>query len=201
MFMVFFALVLLALYLPQRAMLQRATQFAADAIATGMSDTWVYYDSDTQTFGRYDSHAELRDGKGGVYVTLYKAVFGGGDTVADSAKSSVEGIDDRENIPVVANGELTFDCSLVNYVVYKEIVVTATRSIEVPVDFSVIQFPSAIEMTVTSKAAVQNGDEFVRSIDLAVDFVNYVREKYPAVDKIFNAVAEAGNKINGFFGI
>jgi hypothetical protein len=202
MFMVFFALVLLALYLPQRAMLQRATQFAAIAIATELSDTWIYYDSDTQTFGRYDNHSELRDGKGGVYVALFNSVIGGGgESVTDSAKSSVEGIDDRENIPVIANGELMFDCDIVNYVVYKEIVVTATRSIKVPVDFSVIKFPSVIDLTVTSKAVVQNGDEFVRSIDLAVDFVGYVREKYPAVDKIFEVVAEAGSKINGFFGI
>jgi Flp pilus assembly protein TadG len=201
MFMVFFALVLLALYLPQRAMLQRATQFAANAIATELSDTWIYYDSDTQAFGRYSDHEELRDGKGGVYVALYNAVLGSGDTVADGAQSIVEAIDDEENIPVIANGELTFDCRVVNYVVYKEIVVTATRSIKVPVDFSAIRFPSAIDMTVTSKAVVQNGDEFVRSLDLAADFVGYVQRKYPAVDNIFNAVAEAGNKINGFFGI
>jgi hypothetical protein len=201
MFMVFFALVLLALYLPQRAMLQRASQFAATAVATEMSDVWIYYDGETQTFGRYADHDALRDDKGGVYVTLFSSVVGGG---VEDGESTVERLDEKENVSVISNGELTVECALVNYVVYKEVVVTATRSIPVPVDFSVVKFPGTINLTVTSKAVVKNGDEFIRNVDIAVDFLKFVREKFPAVNTvgdIFDKVNEAGDKISGFFGI
>ena len=196
MFMVFFALVLLALYLPQRTMLQRATQFSATAIATEMSDTWIYFDADSLTSGRYASHDALRDGKGGVYVTIYKSIFSsfkGGDSI-------VKNIDESENITVIANGDLKVECSLVNYIVYKEVIVTATRSIPVPF-LTLIKFPTTIDLVVTSKAVVQNGDEFIRSVDIAVDFVAYLRNKFPAVNNIFEKVSQAGSKISNFFGV
>ena len=197
MFMVFFALVLLALYLPQRAMLQRATQFAATAIATEMSDTWVYYSEETP--GRYATHGALRSGKGGVYVTLFNSVFGSGP---NGAKTIVENIDNAENIPMIANGDLLVECRFVNYVVYKEVIVTAKRTIStIPIGLSIIQFPNTIELEVSSTAVVQNADEFIRNVDLAVDFVDWVRKKYPAVDNIFTEVQKVGSKIGNFFGI
>lgn len=198
MFMVFFALVLLAIYLPQRAMLQRATQYAATTIATEMSDTWIYYNADTQHLERYANHKDLQRGKGGVYVTLFNSAFGAS---ADGGESIVRYLDTSENIPLIVNGSLSIECELVNYIVYKEVVITATRMIPVPVDFSVIQFPNTIDLTVTSKAVVQNGDEFIRNVDIAVDFVDWAREKFPAMDNIFNSINEAGNKISGFFGV
>ncbi|MDR1131008.1 MAG: pilus assembly protein [Oscillospiraceae bacterium] len=199
MFMVFFALVLLSFYLPQRAMLQRATQFAATAIATEMSDTWIYYDGDSQTFGRYANHGALRGGKGGVYITLFKSIFGGG---SGGAETTIRNLDEKENIPIIANGELTVECEVVNYVVYKEVAVTATRSIPVPIDLSFIQFPRTIDLAVTSTAVVQNGDDFIRSVDLAGDFLYWASEKLGIdLEGIFSKIGEAGQKISGFFGI
>jgi len=198
MFMVFFALVLLALYLPQRAMLQRATQFSATAIATEMSDTWMYFDANNLAPGRYADHSSLRKGKGGVYVGVFRSIFGGG---TDGAVTIAENMDESENIHVISNGELTVECSMVNYVVYKEIVVTATRSIPVPF-LTAIRFPETIDLVVTSKAVVQNGDEFIRNIDIAVDFVGYLKNKFPnSVGKVFDKIDEAGSKISEFFGV
>jgi Flp pilus assembly protein TadG len=202
MFMVFFALMLLSFYLPQRAMLQRATQFAATAVATEMSDTWIYYDVNSQSYARYADHETLRNigsGKGGVYVTLFSSVFGNN---SGNAEAIIRSLDERENLPMIANGELLVECDLVNYVVYKEVVVTATRKITVPIDLSIIQFPRTIELVVTSKAVVQNGDEFIRSVDLAVDFVYWASDQLGInLDGIFSKLSEAGQKISGFFGI
>ena len=202
MFMVFFALVMLSFYLPQRAMLQRATQFAATAVATEMSDTWIYYDVNSQSYGRYDTHEALRNpgsGKGGVYVALFKSVFAGNPGAAEDIMRS---IDEKENKPIIDNGELIVECKVVNYVVYKEVVVTATRSIPVPIDLSIIQFPKTIDLVVTSKAVVQNGDEFVRNVDLAVDFVYWAGEQLGLdVKGIFGKIEEAGSKISYLFGL
>ena len=201
MFMVFFALVMLSFYLPQRAMLQRATQFAATAVATEMGDTWIYYDANNYSYGRYSDYRALTHGKGGVYVTLFKSVFGSDN----DAETIMRSLDEKENLPVISNGDLIVECKLVNYVVYKEVVVTATRSIPVPVNFSIIGFPNApktIDLVVTSKAVVTNGDEFIRNVDLAVDFVYWAGDKLGIdLDGIFSKISEAGSKISGFFGI
>ena len=198
MFMIFFALVLLAFYLPQRAALQRATQFAATAIATEMSDSWIDYNETDQSFGRYNSYDALRIGKGGIYETLFKSVFASG---INGAETTVISLDSRENPPVIENGELKVKCELVNYVIYKEISVTATRSIKVPVDFSLIKFPDTVDITVSSKAVVLNGDEFIRNVDLAASFIKYLGDKYESVGVIFDKVEKAGNKISSLFGI
>ena len=202
MFMIFLALVMLAFYLPQRAMLQRATQFAATAVATEMSDTWVYYDAESLQYRRYDDHAALRSGKGGVYVALFNSVFNNNTGGAETAETIIRNVDKKENLPMIANGGLNVECELKNYIVYKEIVVTATRSIKVPVDFSVIQFPDTIDLVVTSRAVVANGDEFIRNVDIAVDFIYWVADELDIDLKgIFSNISEAGENISGLFGV
>ena len=95
-------------------------------------------------------------------------------------------------------GDLTIECKINNYVIYKEIVVTATRKIPSPVDLSILKFPEEIEITVSSTAVVQNGDEFVRNIDLAAEFVDYIKDKY---NLDFSALSEWLDKAWKFLGI
>jgi len=170
MLMVFLALIMLAIYLPQRAMLQRSTQLAATAIAAEMGDTWVYYDKDNLTYKRYTKFSQLPDAK-----LVYKGLFNSNtNEMANKALAVVKQADKVENIPLIANGDLTVKCDIVNYLIYKEIIVTSTRSIKIPVDFAWIQFPTILEMSVTAKATVKDGDGFVRSIDMGVSFLAWL---------------------------
>ena len=89
---------------------------------------------------------------------------------------------------------------IVNYIIYKEIVVTATRTITMPVDLSFVMFPNEIDITVTSTAVVQNGDEFVRNMDLAADFMVYIAEKYE-LEETFDAVKELCGKFGDILGL
>ena len=97
-------------------------------------------------------------------------------------------------------GELTVEYGIVNYIIYKEIVVTATRTITMPVDLSFVMFPNEIDITVTSTAVVQNGDEFVRNMDLAADFMVYIAEKYE-LEETFDAVKELCGKFGDILGL
>jgi Flp pilus assembly protein TadG len=171
MFMVFLALVMLAIYLPQRAMLQRSTQMAATVIATEMGDTWIKYDKDTLSYSRYGNYAAMKSARGNVYAGLFHPNT---SAYAVKAEGVVKKADEKENIPLIANGDLTVKCDIVNYAVYKEIIVTSTRSIPIPVDFSAIHFPSTLEMSVTAKAVVKDGDDFVRNIDIGVSFLAWL---------------------------
>ena len=175
--MVFAGLVLLAMYLPTRAALQQATQYAATAIATERSDTWLRHDPDSMTYYWETERSAL----GSVYGAVLGALTGNNRDDADNAEQAVE-------------------YGVVNYIVYKEIVVTATRTIPMPVDLSFVGFPSEIPVTVTSTAVVQNGDEFVRNMDLARDLTLFLAEKFNLTDML-DGVAELGEKFTGFLGI
>ena len=68
--MIFAGLVLLAMYLPTRAALQRATQYAATAIATERSDTWLRHDPDALEYYWIHDKDELGNVYGSVLGSL-----------------------------------------------------------------------------------------------------------------------------------
>lgn len=164
MIMVFAGLVLLAIYLPGRAELQRATQYVATGMATARSDSSIDFDKDGYKWVGGDS--EFRN--------VYAALFNTDISSTEARDIIVEKFDSG----FIASGEdMTITCGVNNYVVYKEVFVTATKTVESPVDLSFVGFPETIDMTVTSTAVVQNGDEFVRNLDLTVEFINYLAQK------------------------
>ena len=172
MITIFAGLVLLAIYLPTRAALQHATQYAATAIATESSDTWLFYDTDSMGYYRADKKRQLKH----VYVNLFsgsKDAVEKGNTIVTSMEA--KGVSSKA-------GVLSVDCRVVNRIVYQEVVVTATRVFTVPLKLSLISFPETIPITVTSTAVVQNGDEFVRNMDLAAEFLKYLTEKLGLTD-------------------
>lgn len=187
MIMIFAALVLLSMYLPTKAVLQRATQYAATALATERSDTWLFYNENNM------SYVWKKDNLENVYFSFINI----SDDATDRAETIVKKVE--EGGISVTSGDLTVEYGIVNYVIYKEIVVTATRTIPVAVDLSFIGFPKEIPITVTSTAVVQNGDEFVRNLDIAVDFVKYIDEKYN-IKEAFESVSKLGEKFESFLG-
>ena len=188
--MIFAGLVLLAVYLPERAALQKATQYAATAIATEQSDTWLYFDEKNMEYQWETNKNNLTN----VYVEMFSALFG--KTDGSSAEKIVTRMEDGNIIST--NGELEVSCRAVNYIVYKEISVTATRTVRSPVNLSFVGFPTEIPITVTSTAVIQNGDEFVRNMDIAGDFISYLNDKYSLGLEKFS---EALEKVWDFLGV
>ena len=205
-FMIFAALVLLSMYLPQRAILQRAVQYTATAMSIASSDEWLDYDGDGFS---------VPDKPDQVYVSLFKA-FGEGDEKAVAKKSvkrleeqftllrQLEDLEDRnyDYSGQFVEGGLKVNCEVTNYIIYKEIIVSATQSIPMPVDLTFVHFPRTLDITVSATAVVQNGEEFVRSIDIVVDIVKFLDEKFQISSSgIFENIKEVGSKISGFLGI
>ena len=188
--MIFAGIVLLALYLPTRAALQRATQYAATALATEQSDTWLAFDAADMEYEWITQKNNLPN----VYVALVSSFFKGNS--AEKAEDIVQTMESDGITQTV--GDLTVSCEIHNFVVYKEIVITATRTIPMPVNLSFVKFPIEIPITVTSTAVVQNGDEFVRNIDIAADFISYLQEKY---NLPFDRLSEYINQAWEFLGV
>lgn len=190
MMMIFAGLVLLAMYLPIRAALQRETQYAATVLATESSDTWLQFDTSAMEYTWLKNLPPEKN----VYAALISSFFkGDAGTEAEAIVEHMEG----DGLFRRA-GDLTVECEIVNYVIYKEIIVTATRAIPVPVNLSFVHFPTEIPITVSSTAVVQNGDEFVRNIDIAKDFLSYLDEKY---DLHFDEISKYINEAWEFLGI
>lgn len=192
MMMIYLGLVLLAMYLPTRALLQRATQYAATALATEQSDTWLRYDDKGMKY----YWVTKKDNLDNVYVALFSSISSkkdGGE--ADSIVSYI-----AEQSIQATPGKLEVEYAVNNYVIYKEISLTATKTIPIPIDLSFVRFPTEIPVTVTSTAVVQNGDEFVRNMDIAVDVAKWLDAKYKISD-MFSKVGELFNKATGFLGI
>ena len=183
MIMIFAALVLLAMYLPVRSTLQRATQYAATAIATGKSDAWLIYESGPMRF-------EWKTEKDNVYFSLFSEKL----LTGEDEKKAEEIINHFEKKSLVGpRGKLDVEVGAVNYIVYKEIVVTATRSVSLRgdlfLDLSFVRFPGDLVITATSTAVVQNAEEFIRNVDIIVDAAAYFGLNVGEIGKLFSSVA------------
>lgn len=189
--MIFAGLVLLSMYLPTRAVLQQATQYAATAIATEKSDTWIFFDENNMEYYFEKDKSRLDN----VYITLIKSILLNDDK--QKSKTIVENI---ENSKIsTTSGDLKIEFGIINYIIYKEIIVTATRTIPSVVNLSFVGFPKEIPITVTSIAVVQNGDEFVRNMDIAVDLTKYIDDKYN-ISEVFSGVTDFLDKFKSVFG-
>jgi len=189
MIMIFAGLVLLAVYLPTRAALQRATQHAASAIATERSDTWLFVGQDS-----LDLYWETqKDNLDNVYSALFAS------SVVARIKGIIIAIGTEAKGISSKSGEIDARCEVVNRIVYQEIVVTARREFTIPVNLSFIGFPEVIPITVTSTAVVQNGDEFVRNMDLAAEFLGYLSEKLE-LNGVADKIGSYWNEAAVFFG-
>ena len=192
--MIFAGLCLLAMYLPTRANLQYATQYAATALATQKSDTWLYFDTEDMSYKWYGSRGDLPN----VYRAVFASIGAGGEDEADNAEVIVARAEQQG--VAIPKGKLTVEYSVINYVVYKELRVTATRAIPSPVNLEFIGFPSEIPVTVTSTAVVLDGDEFVRNMDITRDITLELAEKFHLKDA-FDKVKELMGKFNDVLGI
>jgi len=189
MIMIFAALVLLSTYLPTRAVLQRATQYAATAIATENSDTWLFYDESSMSYYFETDKRKLKN----VYAELFTA----DDDVQSKAETIVKEIESRSISRTV--GTLSVESYIDNKLLYKEAIVTATREFTMPVNLSLIGFPETIHVTATSTVAVQNANEFVRNVDIANDFASYIAKRYD-LENISEAISSFGERISAMLG-
>jgi len=187
--MIFAALVMLSVYLPSQAVLQRATQYAATAIATEISDTWLFFDDNSMSYYRHNNKESL--------VNVYSSLF------ADDSKLMLKGENIATNVEARSisskTGELTVECQINNMFIYKEITVTASREYQIPVDLSFIGFPKTIIVTSSSKAVVQNADEFIRNIDLITDFAVFIGEKF-GLNDVGDTIGSFGDKAKSILG-
>jgi len=185
--MVFFAIVMLSLFIPQQTILREAAQVTAVSIATERSDTWV----------SFDAHANPQRvaSVGNVYIDTIRGAFSQGDDGV-RAENMARNLTRRGFVNVPGNIEVEYH--FINFVIYQEVVVTLTQTIPIPINLSFIGFPTELVMAQEARAVVQNGDEFVRTIDLAADLATWLDNKFGISDTIqpaFDAISNVRGRL------
>ena len=193
MIMIIAAIFLLSIYLPQRAILQEAAQVAAVAVATDRSDTWISFDGQANVLRREDGDISLPN--------VYRSFFGGAGSMLSQAdvESIVETVVGRGFV-TFPNSTIEVNRNITNHFIYKSVTVTVTQRIPVPVNLSLVGFPTEAVIIQEARAIVSNGDEFVRTIDIAVDLVDWIRNRFNSED--FGGAIDQTNdgEIRGMFG-
>ena len=64
---------------------------------------------------------------------------------------------------------------------------------------SFIGFPDSITVTASSTVVVQNADEFIRNVDLAVNFAEFISDKFELGD-VSEAISSFGSRVTGLLG-
>jgi len=176
MIMIMAALVLLATYLPQAALLQRAVQYAATELMPEQTDMGYKYNADTMQT-EWDMHLH------NTWSDLFKGNFDISKVNQPLIQLVLWARDDKSEIKnnaehiarkIIEDGSINRNWSLdveVEYrktLLYNEIEVTATRTVKVPIDLSFIGFPKKITITRAAVGVTKDGDGFMRNVDDAV---------------------------------
>lgn len=97
-----------------------------------------------------------------------------------------------KNLLYKENLELKIDYS--NYILFKEIKVTAKQQLKFPIDLSVIGIDGDVDLSAAVRVAVVDHDELIRNTDYAIDILEDTKVGEVA-GKIASKVSEVYNKM------
>ncbi len=97
-----------------------------------------------------------------------------------------------KNLLYKENLELKIDYS--NYILFKEIKVTAEQQLKFPIDLSVIGIDGDVDLSAAVRVAVVDHDELIRNTDYAIDILEDTKVGEVA-GKIASKVSEVYNKM------
>lgn len=87
-----------------------------------------------------------------------------------------------------------------NYVIYKEIIVTATQTVRPAINLAMVGGSNSIDIIVTGKVVVTNGDSLIRNVDFIIDIVSQTAIGEKAREFVGKAV-EFYNKFKTKFNV
>lgn len=185
MIMIFAAIVLLSMYLPQRAVLHNAAQYTATVLAREHSDTGYFFvhDDDEGFKEEWDFklHNNIIDATLGRMFEVYNKrnnfwyrAFGWFLLDDDDFKGRAQDIVDLiVNRSIRMSGsdvevELAVDKTLLS----TSFTVVVEQTITFPVDLSFIYFPTSMTLKQSACCIVADGDAFIRNVDDAYAFAD-----------------------------
>ena len=176
-----------ALYLCQKANIQANLETALLYYKGAESDTYV----EAKTKMDYDgSGLEAVGSNFGTvrYLNPYRFFFM--NFKENNYKSFFKSIcghmffDSGENVTITAQRH--------NYVFYKSIEATATQTVKPPINLTMVGGPEEMTIEVTGKVVINDGDDFIRNVDFAIDLL--------ADTKVGEIAQNIGQKARDIYG-
>lgn len=191
-------LLYISIFICQKAMLQAALETSVVYFKNTLTDNFVEQ-SDTLALS---SEEDVVRAVGNQYTTPEPlnpydkfSVFnkkvsddGFGDYF-DSVAGNLLFRDDLNDDP---NDDLKLTIDYSNYILFKEISVTARQQLSFPIDFSIIGVDGTVDLSATAQVAVVDHDELIRNIDFAADAIRDT--------KIGDAVKKLKSNVTGLYG-
>ena len=171
MLMIFAAMVMLSMYLPQSAVLQRAVQYAAESLALERSDVGYRFNEDSMSvewdYNLHNSVIGHFTGTNKVTNSPWYRMFGwffeGSGDWEDRAKIIIDKVVGAS--VTMTNAPINVTVDVRKTVLYSEIEVKAIQEIPIPIDFSFIGFPKIIKVEKTALYMIPDGDTYIRNVD------------------------------------
>lgn len=173
-------LLYLSLFMFQRANLQACLETTLIYYKNTATDTYVTQNEELEYVvtnessmaggNSYSATAPLFPYRGGIFDVIDDAVGGGGENDFESEEAF------RKYFKSVA-GNMLFDNNLdlnidyTNYMLYKQLKVTAIQRVEAPISFDMLGVDNEFEIFATAMVNVIDHDSMIRDVDYAIDIV------------------------------
>ncbi|MCD7739077.1 MAG: hypothetical protein LUH58_08590 [Lachnospiraceae bacterium] len=180
----------LSLLLFQRANLQACLETCLVYYKNSVTDTYVTRNTEVE----YATAESTTTGSGNSYVIT-------GPLNPYASLDSPSGIEDQDAFQkyfesiagkMIFGGEVTVTLDYTNYLLIKEYEATATQSVTLPIDFSLIGLGRNYKITATARAVVSDHDDIIRTVDYVIDLVEDTR-----VGEFFSGLSE---KVSNAYG-
>ncbi len=182
-----------SIFICQKALLQSALETSVVYFKNTLTDNYIVQNAEiTYTTGENSAIAQGNSYLADQPLNPYKK-FGVSDKKLSNAefekyfKSIIE-----KNLIYKENIDLTINYS--NYILFKEIRVTAQQTLQFPIDLSIIGIGSDVKLQAAMRVAAVDHDELIRNTDYAIDILEDTKVGEIA-GKIASKVGEVYNKM------
>lgn len=163
-------LLYLSLFLFQRANLQACLETTLVYYKNTVTDTYVTKNSELKyTYSGNDTMASGNSYSATEPLNPYRGLFGDGHHLGDAGAfeayfHSVAG-------DMLFDDDLSLTIDYSNYVILKQLKVTATQTVEAPIDFRILGVDNQYEISAAARVSVVDHDDMIRNVDFAIDIV------------------------------
>ncbi|MBR4082978.1 MAG: hypothetical protein IKK33_01705 [Lachnospiraceae bacterium] len=165
-------LIYLSLFLFQRANLQACLETTLVYYKNTITDSYVFKNSELQ----YVVSENSSMASGNSYVVTeplnpYRGWFGEDFGVDLSSESNYRDYFDSVAGNMLFDDDLQLTLNVNNYMIFKQLEVTATQTVKAPINFSILGVDNKFEINATARVNVIDHEDMIRNVDYAIDIL------------------------------
>lgn len=163
-------LLYLSQFLFQKANLQACLETSLVYYKNTLTDTYVTKNSELEyTITENGTMASGNSYSATEPLNPYRGVFGDGHHMGD--KEAFEAYFHSVSGKMLFDDDLKLTIDYSNYVILKQLKVTATQTVKAPIDFSILGVDNQYEISAAARVNVIDHDDMIRNVDYAIDII------------------------------